>query len=80
MSNLIPKNAFPKGSKRVVKFSSEVPKELDIFFRMEPTFFPKGKQLEDMSDEEKKVSKNKYRFDPYKPGIYQTLTGLGNMR
>ena len=80
MSDLIPKNIFPKGSKRVVKFSAEVPKELDIFFRAESSFYPKGKQLVDMSEKEKIETKNKYRFSPYKPGMYQTLTGFGKMR
>lgn len=77
---LIPKQPFSKGSKKVTKFSSEVPKELDIFFRDESYFYPKGKQLEDLTEEEKKKVRDKYRFDYFKPGIYQTLTGIGKMR
>jgi hypothetical protein len=77
--SLIPQNPFPKGTKKVTKFSSEVPKELDIFFRSEPAFYPKGKMLEDMTLEEKKKAQEKYRFDPMRTGIYQTLSGLGKM-
>lgn len=65
--------------KPVVKFSADVPKELDIFFRSESYFLPKGKILEDLTKEELDKLKNQYRFDPMKPGIYQTLTGVGGM-
>ena len=56
---------------------SDVPKELSIFMRTEEQFLPTGKTWSDLSPEEKQSVLNRYRFDPYKPGIYQGITGYG---
>lgn len=53
---------------------SEVPKELDVFCRSEGEFYPVGKTLDNMTDEEKKMAKLQYRFDFFKPGVYQGIT------
>ena len=54
-----------------------VPKEFNIFFRSENQFLPEGKTFDDLTEEEKKDVQNKYRFDPYRPGVYQGITGYG---
>lgn len=64
------------------KISSDndgIPKELNIFYRSLSSFIPFGKKWVDLTTEEKEEVKNKYRFSPLKPGMYQTLTGLGNL-
>ena len=58
--------------------NQDLPKELDIFFRGESNFLPPGKTLEDLTPEELELLKNRYRFDPFRPGIYQGITGLKN--
>ena len=40
---------------------------------------PEGKTLADLTEKEKKRILNRYRFSGYKPGAYQTITGIGNM-
>ena len=40
---------------------------------------PKGKTLDSLTEEERKRILNRYRFSGYKPGAYQTITGIGNM-
>jgi hypothetical protein len=57
----------------------DIPKDEDIFFRDETDFLPEGKKFEDLTEQEKKDLKNKYRFDPMRPGIYQGITGMNNM-
>jgi hypothetical protein len=56
-----------------------ISKDMDIFFRDESEFLPLGKTWNDLSPEEKKLAKERYRFDPMRPGIYQTMTGNQNM-
>ncbi len=57
----------------------EVPHELDLFYRQIYDFLPEGKTLKDLTPEEMKKIKAQYRFDIYRPGIYQAITGFGNM-
>jgi len=54
-----------------------VPKEMNIFFRNAQSFLPEGKTFDDLTPSEKKKVKNQYRFSPYRPGIYQAITGIG---
>ena len=60
-----------------------IPYELDIFYRSEGSFLPEGKTFKDLTKEELKQLKNQYRFSPFRPGIYQGITGItdknGNM-
>jgi len=62
-----------------IETNEEIPKELNIFFRSENAFLPEGKTLADLTSDELKQLRAKYRFDPYKPGLYQTITGFGKM-
>lgn len=55
----------------------DVPKELDIFFKSEASFLPEGKDFKDLTPEEEKTLRSQYRFSPLRPGLYQTLTGMG---
>ena len=55
--------------------NQDVPKELDVYCRFESDFLPPGKTLKDLTPEELKEVQDKYRFDPFKPGLYQTITG-----
>ena len=56
-----------------------VPKELDIFYKAEVSFLPEGKTFADLTPEEEKTLRSQYRFSPYKPGLYQTITGMAGM-
>jgi hypothetical protein len=56
----------------------EIPKEMEIFFKLESEFLPKGKTLADLTPEEIKELQNKYRFSPLRPGLYQTISGFKN--
>jgi hypothetical protein len=57
-----------------------VPKgDMDVFQRSIEQFLPLGKTFEDLTDKEKEQIKRQYRFDYYKPGVYQGITGLGIM-
>jgi hypothetical protein len=49
----------------------------DIFDRSKE--IPQGKTFDSLSDKEKKRLMNRYRFSGYKPGMYQTISGIGNM-
>ena len=60
-----------------VATNDEIPQgELDIFFRDESQFMPPGKKWADLSAEEQKLIRNRYRFDPLKPGCYQGITAI----
>ena len=61
-----------------VENNSEIPESLDIYFKTLESFIPKGKKWDDLSQEEREEVKNKYRFSPMTPGMYQTLTGRNN--
>ena len=56
----------------------EVPNELNIFMRTESSFLPPGKTWNDLTPEERQEVELKYRFDCFKPGMYQTITGFGD--
>ena len=53
------------------------PKEFDIFYRNIHYFLPEGKTFDDLTPEEDFELRQKYRFDPLYPGIYQSITGFG---
>ena len=57
----------------------EVPKEFDIFYNSEVDFLPDGKTFADLTPEEEKRLRSQYRFSPYRPGIYQSMTGMAGM-
>lgn len=57
----------------------EIPKELDIFSQDETEFLPEGKSFDDLTKEELKELKDKYRFGYFIPGLNQTITGFGGM-
>ena len=60
----------------VVNTSQEIPKEMDIFYRQIYAFIPEGKTWADLTEEEKKIIEDQFRFDPLKPGVYQGITGI----
>jgi len=62
-----------------VSLASEIPKDMDIFYRSFDNFIPEGKKLEDLTKEELDIVKNRYRFDHYRPGVYQGITGFAHM-
>ena len=56
---------------------SMVPDAMNIFMRTESSFLPEGKTWDDLTYEERKELQNKYRFSPFRPGMYQGITGIG---
>ena len=38
---------------------------------------PAGKTFDDLTQEEEHELRQKYRFDPLYPGLYQSITGFG---
>ena len=60
-----------------IDIPSNVPKELAVYCRTEEQFLPLGKTWSDLTPEEMELAKKRYRFDPFKPGIYQGITGYG---
>ena len=56
------------------------PKDLDIFFRPESDFLPEGKGFDDLNETERTELRNKYRFSPYRPGIYYGIQWNGDIR
>ena len=57
----------------------DVPKELDIFTRSEEDFLPAGKGFDDLTPAELRLVRSQYRFSPFRPGIYQGITGISPM-
>ena len=57
----------------------KIPKELNIFYRQESAFLPEGKSIKDLTPEQLAKLKVQYRFDIFKPGIGQTISGFGHM-
>jgi len=55
----------------------QIPKEFDIFFKDEASFLPEGKDFKDLTPKENADLTNQYRFSPLRPGMYQTITGMG---
>ena len=58
--------------------NQDLPKEMAIFGRVPSDFLPKGKTYNELTPEEQAMLKSQYRFSPYRPGIYQGITGRGN--
>lgn len=54
----------------------DIPKALDIFYKGEQAFLPEGKTFDDLTPEELRRLKSQYRFSPFRPGIYQGITGM----
>jgi hypothetical protein len=70
---------IPEYPKEDPTFNPEIiPKDLDIFFRNEASFLPEGKTLADLTPEEKAEMQGRYRFDPLRPGIPQSISGITN--
>ena len=60
-----------------VETPQEISKEMDIFYCSLESFLPPGKKFDDLTPTEQEEVKNKYRFSPLKPGVYQGITGIG---
>jgi len=78
-SSLLPMEEFvsltPEEQDKV--FNPEViPDEEEIYWRDERYWLPEGKDFKDLTEEEKILLKNKFRFDPLRPGVYQGITGM----
>jgi len=58
--------------------NQDLPKEMDIFGKPPQAFLPEGKTFSDLTPEEYQTLGSQYRFSPYRPGIYQAITGIGN--
>ena len=54
-----------------------IPYELNIFLNTEAYFLPEGKTFADLTPEELEVLRGQYRFSPFRPGMYQGITGIG---
>ena len=67
---------FIQGNDPPLENYTDIPKEMDVFFRAEQDFLPEGKTFEDLTEVEKTELQNNYRFSPYKPGIYQGITWI----
>lgn len=60
--------------------NQDIPKnELDIFFRTIQAFIPEGKTWDDLTEKEQNELKGKYRFDYFRPSMYQGVTSCGKM-
>ena len=66
------------GGEQKVDTNSEISKEMNVFQRTEEQFLPEGKDFSDLTEEELKKLKAQYRFDYYKPGVYQGITWRRN--
>jgi hypothetical protein len=72
-----PSNFKPNvGKARPVDTYSEIPESMDVYQRTEAQFLPDGKTLEELTPEELEHMQFQYRFDPYKPGQYQSITWI----
>lgn len=56
--------------------NQDIPKEMDIFFKSEASFLPNGKTYNDLTPEEYKALQEQYRFSPFRPGMYQSISGM----
>jgi len=85
MSNFKP-NAGKSGSEGVapgepkVDTYDDVSHSMDVFQRTEEQFLPPGKDFEDLTEKELLHLKHQYRYDYYKPGVYQAITWLRKHR
>jgi hypothetical protein len=80
-NNLINFKSFKpcKTKPQAVDPYDDVSKEMSVFKRLESQFLPEGKGFSDLTEEELSCLKNKYRFDYYKPGVYQGITSRGDI-
>ena len=83
MSNTLPYLPFPGANTSQGPAPADhgmgIPKEFNIFITAESDFLPEGKTFEDLTPEELSLLRNRYRFSPLKPGMYQALSGFGGM-
>jgi len=68
-----------KNPEKKVDTYDDVPKDMDVFQRSEEQFLPEGKTFDDLTRKELEDLKSKYRFDYYKPGVYQGITWRGKI-
>lgn len=64
---------------KAVDLNDEIPEAMDVFQRSEEQFLPPGKTLEELTPEELIHMRRQYKYDYYKPGVYQGITGIGRM-
>ena len=70
---------LPLNSNTAVGTNQDIPKDdMDIFYRTIAAFIPEGKTWDDLTEDEKEIIKNRYRFDYLRPGCYQGITGITN--
>lgn len=69
----------PDPNATTVFTGDEIPKEMDLFYRTEENFLPKGKRFEDLTAKEKAYLKAQYTYDPIRSGCYQSVTGFGGI-
>ena len=70
------KPSYDLSEDTTISTSQDIPKEMDIFCRFENAFFDPNKTFDELSLEEQEMVRLRYRFDPFKPGIYQGITGI----
>jgi hypothetical protein len=58
--------------------NSDIPKELEIYYRSEQSFLPAGKTFSDLTPEELNLLRERYRFSQLTPGLYQGITYIGD--
>jgi len=56
---------------------SDVPQQMDVYWRPFSEFLPEGVDFDTLSEEDKKLVKDRYRFAFLRPGKYQSITGIG---
>jgi len=66
------------GDGDTVPNNQDLPHQMDVFYRALEDFLPSGKTFADLTEAEKQEVMNKYRFSPFRPGIYQAITRIGN--
>jgi hypothetical protein len=69
---------YGKPKREGVDTYDDVSREMDIFQRSEEQFLPPGKDFKDLTPKELEHLKRRYRFDYYKPGVYQGITWVRN--
>lgn len=60
-----------------VNTMDDISKDADLFFWNENYFLPEGKTFSDLTDEEENELRQKYRFNPYRPGYYRGEREIG---
>ena len=72
---MLPITPMPPPKEDTLNVGKDVPKELAIYGLQPKDFLPKGKTFDDLTPEERQTLINQYRFSPFKPGLYQQITG-----